>query len=522
MIRQGGVVLRWPAAVTAGAVLLLAGGLAGWALVRTRSSEAPIASAGDGNVSASPAPVVSRSTRLPDVVIPISAEAQQRAGIVVTQVSPGSTTSTRRFPATVQPNAYKRVSVTPFVSGRVTRVIAEVGQSVARSAALAEVYSPELSDAESRYIGTRAELDAHERELQRTEQLVSIGAASRQELERLHAEHAAKLAEVETARSRLSLFGLGDAAVSRLTPGGPVDATASVRAPIAGVVLERFANPGMNVDASTALFTIADLSTVWVVADVYEQDFGHVRTGLAATVTFASVPDRVLSGVVSYVDPQLDPQSRTAKARIELANPRGELRVGMIGDVSVAIADRAPALVVPRSAVQHLGDRTVVYLAPAGDAEHFIEREVRLGNVTGDTGVVVLDGVSAGDRLVGEGSFAVRAEAERLGLRGNTAKSPAGTTASSAARPLASARVLVTELGYQPSTVSLPAGARARVTFVRTTDQTCGTEITFPSLNIRQPLPLNQPVTIDITVPPSGSVGFQCGMNMLKGQVLAQ
>ena len=173
------------------------------------------------------------------------------------------------MPGIVEPNAYRQVTVTPLVGGRIVVVSSQLGDRVRKGQTIAEVYSPELTEARAKYIAARATLDAHDRELQRTEKLVEIGAASRQELERIHAEHAAQTAEVESARSRLELLGAeADGSSSKSQPG----ATTRVPAPIDGVVTERLANVGANVDATTKLFTIVDLSNVWIIADVYERD----------------------------------------------------------------------------------------------------------------------------------------------------------------------------------------------------------------------------------------------------------
>src|SRR5262249_59499578 len=139
-----------------------------------------------GSPSPTPAPNVASGA-----VVSLTPEAIQRAGIVLAPVSTGGDTSALRLPGVVQPNAYKQVVITPLVGGRVTQVQAELGQSVRRGQPLAEIFSPELAEAETRFVSIRADLDAHERELRRTERLVEIGSASRQELERLHAEHTA-------------------------------------------------------------------------------------------------------------------------------------------------------------------------------------------------------------------------------------------------------------------------------------------------------------------------------------------
>jgi RND family efflux transporter MFP subunit len=458
--------------------------------------------------------------------VTLSQEAVKRAGIVLATARTGIEGSTLRLPAVVQANGYKQVSVTPLVGGRVTRVLVELGQSVRRGQPLAEIFSPELAEAETRYLSMRAELDAHERELQRTEKLVDIGAASRQELERLHAEHTAKLTGVESARSRLELLGVTPAAIASLAPGRDVGATTTVPAPIAGVVIERAANAGLNVDASVKMFTVVDLSEVWVVADAYERDFSRVRVGTTGTITTKAYPDLTLRGRVAYIDPQVNPETRTAKVRVEVPNPGERLRLGMFAELSIEGAGSYGGAQIPKSAIQTVGSRTVVYFADPKQPGKFVERDVRIGGTTG-TEVNIVSGVAPGESVVAEGSFFVRAERDRLGLR--AAESPAATSEnappSSQTSPASAARevkVLVTEQGYDPANVTVGAGTPARITFVRTTDKTCGTEVVFPSLNIRRALPLNEPVTIEFTPRASGEIVFLCGMNMLKGKVVVQ
>jgi hypothetical protein len=300
-----------------------------------------------------------------------------------------------------------------------------------------------------------------------------------------------------------------------------------VPAPISGVVTERAANAGLNVDTSAKLFTVVDLSTVWVVADVYEKDFSRVRVGTAASVTTKAFPDAVVKGRVSYVDPQVSPEARTAKIRIEVPNPRQELRLGMFADVSIESGGKVSTTHIPNTAGQHVGDRTVVYVADPKQPGRFVEREVRLGDVIGND-VVVLSGVQAGDRIVTDGSFSVRAERDRLGITPNATSEPTTAIAPTSARSaesqstLQEAKVLVTEQGYEPAKVTIRAGTPVRLIFVRTTDKTCGTEVVFPSLNIRRSLPLNQSVAIEFTPKTSGEIGFVCGMNMLRGTLVVE
>ncbi len=513
------------AAVFFAAALLAAGAATTYVVMRSDAGAGGHAAgvATPSSAQSSPvAPAVS-TTPLPDVVVPLSQDAVKRAGIAVAPVATGSSATEIRLPGVVEPNAYRQVVVTPLVAGRVTKVGAALGDRVRRGHTLAEIYSPALAEAQTRYVSAKAMLDAHDRELQRTQKLVEIGAASRQELERIHAEHEAQTAAVQSARSQLELFGLSASALDNMAPGHGVSATTSVPAPIDGVVTERGANVGLNVDPATRLFSVVDLSTVWIVAAVYEKDFSRVRVGNEAVITTSALPGLIVRGRVSYTDPQVSAETRTAKVRVEVPNPRGELRLGMYADVVVSGASAASMPTVPRIAVQNVGDRTVVYLANPKEPGRFIEREVRLGQPSGDQ-VEVVSGVQPGDVVVTEGSFFVRAERERLGLSPGTSVTDDGMAKrpGQAASNTQSAKVIVNEQGFEPARITLRAGTPTRLTFLRTTDKTCGTEVVLPSLNIKRALPLNEPVVIEFTPAEAGDIAFACGMNVLHGTVVVR
>jgi len=428
--------VRWPLLVVAAALLLATGAGVTYFILRQGSASdvqggraAPARTLPSGPGSAMPTSRPESGAALPDVVVTLNPEAVARAGITIATVGTSHAAVGLRLPGVVEPNAYRQVVVTPLVAGRITRVVAELGQRVQRGQMMAQVFSPELAEAHTRYTSARAELEAHERELGRTEKLVEIGAASRQELERLHAEHTARRADVQSARSRLELLGVPEAALDA-DSGQELRASADIPAPIDGVVTERLANVGLNVDLASKLFTVVDLTTVWVVADLYEKNFSHVRVGSPATVTTAAYPDLPLQGRVSYIDPQVSVQTRTAKLRVEVPNLRNELRLGMYADVQVSGVESATVPVIPRSAVQTVGDREVVYLVDPKQPGRFTEREVRLGPTTGEE-VEVLSGVQAGDSVVTGGTFFLRAERERLGLRPTAAPPVQGAAGDS-------------------------------------------------------------------------------------------
>lgn len=535
------VTVRWPVVAAAALALLAAGAGATYVSLRPiagTSDEQPATSASSTRATA-PAPGAATapsasapptSGALPDVLVPLGQDAAERARITVTTVGSGTASGALRVPGVVAPNAYKQVVVTPLTAGRITRVAVELGQQVRRGETLAQMFSPDLAEAQARYISARAELEAHDQELARTKKLVAIGAASDQELEKIHAEHTARRAGLQSAASRLQLLGVSGPALARLGPGTTLDSISTVPAPIAGVVTERQANNGLNVDPSTALFTVADLSRVWVVADLYEKDFARVRVGTTAAVTTTAYPELTLPGRVSYIDPQVDIETRTAKVRIEVANTRGQLRLGMYAEALIG-GDAGPSTpMVPRTAVQNVADRTVVYLVNPKEAGMFIEREVQLGAAVGDQ-VTVRSGVAQGDVVVTDGSFSVRAERERLGLRA-AAAAPALPAAPAAAPAVPTgartgegqvqeARVTVTATSFEPNRLTLRAGVPARVTFTRTSDKTCATEVVFAALGIRRELPLGKAVTIEFT-PPSGGIAFACGMDMLRGSLVVR
>jgi cobalt-zinc-cadmium efflux system membrane fusion protein len=508
-----------PAIVGVAAVMLVAAGAAATYFAMRRTVPPPPAAAGAtaANLGAATPSHRDGSPGAVAVTVTLSPDAIKRAGIALQPVSTSPAAGRLRLPGTVQPNAYRTTVVTSIVGGRITRVSAELGQTVRRGQTLAEVYSPELAEAQTRFVASRAELEAHERELRRTEKLVELGSASRQELERIHAEHTAALTMVQSHRSRLTLLGMTDAQLAKLGSGTTVTATVSIPSPLDGVVTTREANVGLNVDPSVPLFTVADLSTVWIVGDLNERDLSRVRVGSPVSITTAALPELRREGKVSYIDPQIKIETRTAQLRVEIPNPGRQLPLGMYVDMEVGDGGTAMTVAIPRSAVQVVGNRSVVYVTNPAQSGQFVERVVETGDAVGDA-IEIRSGVKPGEVIVAQGSFAVRAEAERLGVRATTPSAAAGAPNANAQE----VRVTVSEKGFEPSRATLRAGVPARLTFVRTTDATCATEVAIPSLNITRALPLNQPVTIEFTPEKPGDVAFACGMNMLSGTLVVQ
>lgn len=365
-----------------------------------------------GQTESSSAGGAAASVPTGEATLTVAPDAAERAGVKVEavgeQLAVGVASQTAA--GVVQPNAYRSTPVLTLVGGRVTNVSAEAGQFVKKGQTVAVVFSDELASVQSKYLSARAELEEHHKHHHRTAELVEIGAASREEFEQSTAMLKKAEAELASQRQRLLLLGLTPQRVEALSASSQMSSELALAAPVSGTVVSRAVNPGEVVEANKELLRVADLSNVWVVAQVFERDLARVVVGSGASVTSDAYPGRVFRGRVAFVDPQLDPSTRTAQVRVEIANPSLALKLGMFVNVAFGALGTAEATAptVPASAVQHVGGRTFVFLATA-DAGTYVMRAVRLGAETSGR-LPVLEGLAVGDRVVTEGSFLLRAE----------------------------------------------------------------------------------------------------------------
>src|SRR5438067_7313442 len=310
----------------------------------------------------------------------------------------------------VQANSYKETPVMSLVGGVARNVSAELGQNVNRGQRVAVIFSNELADAQARYLTAAAVLDEHHRHHMRTIKLVEIGAASRQELEMATSQLRDAESNVATLRQKLMLLGLSAQRIDSLNSTSQVSSEVNVIAPNAGTITSRSVNPGQVIEANKELVRVTDLSTVWVVGQVYEKDLGTVRVGSGANVASDAYPGQMFRGRVTYVDPKIDPATRTAQVRIEMANPRQMFKIGMYVNVAfgaLGIAE-TPMPAVSKDAVQTINNQRVVFVATEKPTE-FIMRPVRVG-AENNGFYPVLEGLTVGERVVVDGSFLLRAE----------------------------------------------------------------------------------------------------------------
>jgi len=315
-------------------------------------------------------------------------------------------------PATgvVKENSYRTTPLVSLVGGILRAVNGELGQTVRRGQTLAVVFSNDLAMAQSRYLTALADLEEHHLHHRRTLRLVDIGAASREELEQATTKLRTAESDVASLRQQLLLLGLSSQRISALRTSTQVSSEVSLPAPVSGTIVSRTANPGEVIEANKELLRVADLSSVWVIGQLYEKDLAKIRVGSGANITSSAYPDRVFRGQISYVDPALDPATRTAQVRIELANPGQALKIGMYVNIAFAVIGGSESTVptVPSVAVQNLNNQQVVFV-PTDDPNVFVMRPVRIGVVTNGR-YPVLEGLNVGDRVVSEGSFMLRAE----------------------------------------------------------------------------------------------------------------
>lgn len=328
--------------------------------------------------------------------IQISTEKVQKLGVRVAPVERRAVDSMVRASGRIEVDERRLVTVAPKFEGYIERLyVNATGQAVARGAPLFEVYSPELYAAQREYVVA----------LQGLEKLKDADAPTRAGMQRL----------ADSALARLRLWDVSDAELRQLAASGEARRTLTFPAPVGGVVLERKAVQGMRFMPGEALFSIADLSRLWLIADVAEQDLGRVRVGAPVQLRLEAYPGERFEGKVSFVYPTLRAETRSAQVRIELPNPGGRLKPAMFAQVELPGA-AGTQLVVPNSAVIDSGLRRVVIVDQGGG--RFEPREVKTG-ARGDEFTVVADGVREGEQVVIAANFLIDAESNlRAALSG--------------------------------------------------------------------------------------------------------
>lgn len=304
----------------------------------------------------------------------------------------------------VNQDAYAEVAAP--LPGRVTRVLVGIGDRVQQGTPLVELQSVELGRARAAVMAASGRVTLARTALERKRTLAAERIAPQREVQEAEAELAASEAEAAAADAALRALGASQAE-------SPSESARFVlRAPVSGVVIARDVVVGQSVvDASPALFKIANLSQLWLEVHAFERDAVRIKAATTANVSVAALPGRAISGRVSQVGGQVDPESRTVPVRIIVANSDGTLRPGMSASAQLPIGDStATILTVPSGALQRIGSEWVVFIPK--DEGHFEVREVGRGRDIGGQ-VEIVQGLKAAERVVVDGSFVLKAEAEK-------------------------------------------------------------------------------------------------------------
>jgi cobalt-zinc-cadmium efflux system membrane fusion protein len=331
--------------------------------------------------------------------------------------------------AVVHANENLSTPVNCLVPGRVEDVNVNMGDVVSRGQILAHIRCDEVGQIESEYLSKDLDSLADYKQKQVQQSLAEkvhqrkktlyeekIGAKAdleiaESELEQARAALTAitdkRVAAKSAIRQRLKIFGIPGSEVDRLLRTRQVQHVFEVFAPRTGIIIDRDANPGEIIDADKQLFMVADLSNVWLIAQVYEKDVPKMRLGLPVTVTLDSLPNEPFKGVLDFVGAQVNRETRTLSVRASINNPQLKLKPDMFARLKVKVAT-ADAMIVPQEAVQKIGESSVVYVVSTHN--NFLERKVKTGRILGDY-VEILDGLRPRETVVVHGSLQLLGDA---------------------------------------------------------------------------------------------------------------
>jgi RND family efflux transporter MFP subunit len=320
--------------------------------------------------------------------IRISTEKIQKLGVRTEAATMRQLGKTVRAAGRVEPDERRIYVISPKFEGYVERLHVNVtGQPVAKGQPLFEVYSPELVSAQREYAIA----------VQGVQAMSAAGADAQAGMKQL----------AESSLARLRNWDLSAEQVANLVQTGEARRTVTFRSPASGIVTEKKAVQGMRFMPGEMLYQVTDLSSVWVLADVFEQDIGLVRSGTRASVRINAYPEKVFEGRITYVYPTMNAETRTVPVRVELANPGQLLKPAMFSQVEVQVGSRTPVLTVPDSAVIDSGTRRIVLVQL--QEGRFEPREVKLG-ARSDEYVQVREGVKEGEQVVVSANFLIDAE----------------------------------------------------------------------------------------------------------------
>lgn len=358
-----------------------------------------------------PAPVA-EAPKLPPGVVKPAPELQKTLKVAPVSTSPFS--EMLHVAGRIDFDEQRVARIGASVTGRVTDLYVLPGQEVKAGQVLARLHSSELGAAQMAFLKAEAQSELQAQNAERARQLFAADVIGRGELQRRESEYAIASAEMRAYRDQLKVLGMSQAAINELAKSGRINSYSPVHSTIAGTVVARDVAQGQVVQPADALFTVADLSRVWVVAEVPEQQAALVAEGQSVDIDVPSLASGAgssrITGKLIYVGRTVNPETRTVLVRTELDNRSGRLKPAMLASMLIA-SKPTERLVVPGSAVVRDGNDEQVYVEQAEGLYRAVK--VRLG-AESDGMRVVLGGVKAGDRIVVNGAFHLDNERKRI------------------------------------------------------------------------------------------------------------
>ena len=375
-----------------------------------------------------------------------SAEKIQKMGVRTEPAALRVLDKTVRASGRIEPDERRMTTIAPKFEGYVEKLFVNTtSQAVAKGQVLFEAYSPELVAAQREYAIA----------MQGVQAMAQAGPEAQKGMQQL----------ADASLVRLRNWDVSDAQVKELAASGSSKRTLSFRSPVSGIVTEKKAVQGMRFMPGDALYQVTDLSSVWVLADVAEQDIASVKTGARATVKINAYPDKTFTAALTTIYPTLNAETRTVPVRLELANPGGLLKPGMFAQLELAVGAKAKVLTVPVSAVIDSGARQML-LVQVGDAAEgrFEPREVRLG-ARSENYLEVLSGLREGEPVVTSANFLIDAESNlKAAIAGFGAGNAAGAGSASGSAAMAPAGAANNTAGTSGATAAVGSAPPAAPT----------------------------------------------------------
>lgn len=332
--------------------------------------------------------------------VEISSQQQQLIGVKTVKVSLKPIQKVIRTVGRIEVDERKQTTINTKIEGWIEKLYVDyTGRYVKKGEPLVEIYSPELLATQQEFLGVlKWTAQPGDKKKDDTLGLMITKDAT---------------ASLDAARQRLRLWDISDAQIKQIQQSGNPVRTLTLYSPVSGFVTQKMAVQGMKVMPGEKLFDIADLSTLWIIADIYEYELPFVKAGQPARITLSYFPGKELSSKIDYIYPTISADTRTTKVRLTLPNPGGQLKPQMFTNVEIRIS-LGKRLVIPESAVIDTGTSQVVYVEKGDGA--FEPREVEL-SLRADGAVEVLRGIKAGEKVVSSANFLIDSEAQFRGIK---------------------------------------------------------------------------------------------------------